>query len=92
MNKRHVRFENIQDALLWLMTNRFNKEDDAKLFDQYGNYFIHSEYNNIIEHYWYYGDSEDEYGNLISGDWDFDRLSYEDFISQFEGTVLENNV
>ena len=81
MEKRHVRFENIQDALLWLMTNRFNKEDEAKLYDKYGNYFMHSSYNNIIEYYFCNND-----------EWDFNRISYEDFIDQFKGIVLENKI
>ena len=90
MEKRHVRFENVQDALLWLMSHRNNNENDSKLYDEYGNYVVHSPYRNIIEHYWYYGDSVDEDGNLIPGDWDFERLSYEDFIDQFDSVVLEN--
>ena len=82
MNKRHIRFENVQDALLWLMSHRNSYENDAKLFDEYGNYVIHSPYRNIIEYY-YVIDPE-------NGDWDFERMNYEEFIDKFEGIVLEN--
>lgn len=91
MEKRKVRFENIQDALLWLMSHRNLKEEDAKLYvDEYGNYVVHSPYRNIIEYYYYLGDYEDDEGNLISGDWDFDRMDYEEFIDKFDGIVLQN--
>lgn len=82
MENRKVRFERAQDALLWLMSNRNANENKAKLYDEYGNYVIHSPYNNIIEYY-YEIDPE-------NGDWDFDRLSYEDFINKFEGIILES--
>ena len=88
MEKRHVRFENTQDALLWLMSHRNSNENDSKLYDQYGNYVIHAPYNNTIEHHYYEHSIDDNgYDNSF---WDFERLSYEEFIKRFEGIVLEN--
>lgn len=88
MEKRLVRFENVQDALLWLMSNRYNKENEARLYDEFGNYVIHSSYNNVIEYYHYEIDF-DENGNDVSF-WDFERISYEEFINKFENIVLKN--
>lgn len=82
MENRKVRFENVQDALLWLMSHRNSYENNSKLFDEYGNYVIHSPYRNIIEYYYEI--------DLENGDWDFDRLNYEEFIDKFDGIVLES--
>jgi len=78
MEKRKVRFENVQDALLWLMSNRNQNENKAKLFDKNRNYVIHSQYNNLIEYY------------KFDKEWDFERLSYEEFIDKFNNIVLES--
>lgn len=87
MEKRNVRFEDVQQALLWLMSH-----PGEHLYDEYGNYVVHVPvgYGNIIEYYWFTGDWEDEEGNFEPGVWDFDRNSYEEFINRFEGTILES--
>lgn len=87
MEKRKVRFEDIQQALLWLISH-----PGEHLYDQYGNYVEHVPvgYGNIIEYYWFSGDYEDENGNFEPGYWDYDKNSYEEFIDRFEGTIFES--
>lgn len=90
MENRYVRFEDSKNALLWLMSHRNEHDSKAKLYDEYGNYVVHSPFRNIIEHHYFLGDSVDDDGNLIPGDWDYDQLNYEDFIDRFENIVLES--
>ena len=70
-------FKNSQDALLWLMSNRFTHH----LEDEFGNSFCYDD-NDIIMEYW--GD-EDE-GVLEM--YDVERISYEEFVEDYDGVLL----
>lgn len=74
--KHNFRFDNPQDALNWMLNHPLEK-----LYDEYGNYYLFGPYSNIIEYWYYYGDSEDENGNLIPGDWDYDKISCDQFLN-----------
>ena len=76
-----VKFNNSKEAIKWLVNHLLDK-----LYDEYGNYVIWGPYSNVIE-YWHYIGGEDEGYDP----WDFDRLSLEEFINQFENIELESN-
>lgn len=76
-----VKFNNSKEAVKWLVDHPLDK-----LYDEYRNYVIWSPYSNVIE-YWHYIGGEDEGYDP----WDFDRLSLEEFINQFENIELESN-
>ena len=76
-----VKFNNSKEAVKWLVDHPLDK-----LYDEYGNYVIWGPYSNVIE-YWHYIGGEDEGYDP----WDFDRLSLEEFINQFENIKLESN-
>lgn len=72
-------FVNSQDALLWLMTNRF----DGQLLDKNGNRFYHGKSNTIIIEYYACNDE----GLLELND--IDTISYEDFVKDYDGVNLD---
>jgi hypothetical protein len=71
-------FKNSQDALLYLMTNRFTHH----LMDEYGNSFYHGKSNTIEIERW--GDN----GEGIWECYDTENISYEDFIKNYDGVEL----
>ena len=74
-----MKFTNSKDALNWLINHPLKK----LYVDEYGNYVIWGPYSNVIE-YWHYIGGEDEGYDP----WDFDRLSSEEFIEQFNNEIL----
>ena len=76
-----VKFNNSKEAIKWLVDHPLDK-----LYDEYGNYVIWGPYSNVIEYWHYIGDEDEGYDP-----WDFDRLSLEEFINQFENIELESN-
>jgi len=79
-----VKFNKSKDAAQWLV----NHPDKRLYVDEYMNYVIWGPHSNVIEYWYFLGDWEDEDGNFYPGDWDFDRLSIENFIDQFDNTEL----
>ena len=71
-------FIDSQEALLWLMTNRF----DGQLLDKDRNRFYHGKSNTIMIEYY---DHNDE-GLLEIND--IDTISYEDFVKDYDGVEL----
>ena len=70
-------FKNSQDALLYLMTNRFTHH----LEDEFGNSFCHGN-NEIIMEYW--GDE----GEGVLEMYDVNTMSYEEFVEDYDGILL----
>ena len=75
-------FENSKDALNWMVNHPLEK----LYVDKYGNYVIWGPYSNIIE-YWHYIGGEDEGYDS----WDFDRLTIEAFIKEFNNEKLSTD-
>ncbi len=71
-------FTNSQDALLYLMTNRFTHH----LIDEYGNLYYHGK-NNTIE--------IEKCGDNGEGIWecyDTETISYDEFVQDYDGVEL----
>ena len=81
-------YNNSKDALNWLINHPLEK----LYVDEYGNYVIWGPYSNIIEYWHFLGDWEDEDGNLYPGDWDFERLSIDEFLKEYENEKLSNDI
>lgn len=71
-------FIDSQEALLWLMSNRF----DGQLSDKDGNKFCHGKSNTVMIEYY----NRNDEGLLELND--IDTISYEDFIKEYDGTEL----
>lgn len=88
MEKRHVRFEDPQDALLWLMANRTDK-----LYDPSGDYVMHGA-GNTIEYYELIPipTLDDPDAELATYEEDLDIIDYEEFLKMFKNVPLENKI
>lgn len=76
-------FESSKDALNWMVNHPLEK----LYVNKYGDYVIWAPYSNVIE-YWYYIVGEDvEYDP-----WDFDRLTIEAFIKEFNNEKLSTDI
>ena len=82
MEKRNVRFEDVQQALLWLLSHPLEK----LYYDEYGNYVIYGPFSKVIEDWHYIGGEDEGYDS-----WDFDKLTLEEFVDNFNGIILQNN-
>lgn len=71
-------FINSQDALLYLMTNRFTHH----LIDEYGNSYYHGKSNTIEIERW--GDN----GEGIWECYDIETISYDEFVQDYDGVEL----
>lgn len=83
MKRTEVFFKNVKEMLSWMKAHPLKN-----VYDKYGNYLIWGPYSNVVEYWHFLGDSIDEDGNFIPGDWDYDRLSEEKFLEQYEGEDL----
>jgi hypothetical protein len=77
-----MKFSDSKSALNWMINNPLKK----LYVDEYGNYVIWGPYSNVVE-YWYYIGGEDEGYDP----WDFDRLSPDKFIEQFDNEILSTD-
>lgn len=77
-----MKFSDSKSALNWMINNPLKK----LYVDEYGNYVIWGPYSNVVE-YWHYIGGEDE----SYDPWDFDRLSPEEFIEQFDNEILSTD-
>jgi hypothetical protein len=77
-------FKNSQDALLWLMSNRFTHH----LSDVFGNSYYHGKSNTIEIEKW--GDD----GEGVLEMYDVETISYDEFIEDYDGVELfeEKNI
>jgi len=76
-------FENSKDALNWMVNHPLEK----LYVDEYGNYVIWGPYSNVVEYWHYIGDEDEGYDP-----WDFDRLSSDEFLKEYENTKLSNDI
>lgn len=77
-----MKFSDSKSALNWMINNPLKK----LYVDEYGNYVIWGPYSNVVE-YWHYIGGEDEGYDP----WDFDRLSPEEFVEQFDNEILSTD-
>lgn len=87
MKRKEIHFGSAKEMLEWMKAHPLKN-----VYDEYGNYLIWGPYSNIVEDWRFLGDSEDEDGNFIPGDWDFDKLTEEKFLEFYEGSDLSEYV
>lgn len=72
-------FNNSKDALNWMVNHPLEK----LYVDEYGNYVIWGPYSNVVEYWHYIGDEDECYDP-----WDFDRLSSDEFLKEYDNVKL----
>lgn len=83
MERKEITFKTAKEMLEWMKSHPLKN-----VYDEYGNYYIWGPYSNVVENWFFLGDAEDEDGNLIPGDWDYGKLTEEEFMERFEGEDL----
>lgn len=83
-----MEFRKSQDALNWLI----NHISEKLYVDEYGNFLVLEPHSNEIEYHYYYGDWDDDDGNIYPGEWDFDRISFEEFLKEYDNKILSTDI